>query len=287
MIRSTHKSVPLKRAAGKPAAPPPANGGDSHEGERLSKRVMQIKQCSRREAELYIEGGWVTVDGVVVQEPPFRVSTQAVAVDAAATLMGAHEVTLLLHKPADWLDGMEQEADSRPARARGQNQPRNARALLAADHRWSQDPAPTRTQKRHFTGLLCHTPLETGASGLVVFSQDWRIQRKLGEDMGHMEHELVADVAGEALPEALEPITRALKDPRNPMPATKFSISSSSPERSKLRFAVKGAHPGLVAFLCDKAGLELLALRRIRLGRVALSELPVGHWRYLDAFEKF
>ena len=35
-------------------------------GERLSKRVMQLKGCSRREAEQYIEGGWVLVDGQVV-----------------------------------------------------------------------------------------------------------------------------------------------------------------------------------------------------------------------------
>jgi hypothetical protein len=42
------------------------------EGERLSKRIMQLRDCSRREAEQYIEAGFVRVDGVVVQEPQFR-----------------------------------------------------------------------------------------------------------------------------------------------------------------------------------------------------------------------
>jgi 23S rRNA pseudouridine2604 synthase len=78
-----------------------------------------------------------------------------------------------------------------------------------------------------------------------------------------------------------------LKDERHPLPAVKFSVNSSNPERSKLRFAVKGAHPGLVAHLCEKAGLELMALRRIRLGRVALSDMPVGQWRYVTPLEKF
>ena len=32
---------------------------------RLSKRLIEQLGCSRREAELYIEGGWVTVDGIV------------------------------------------------------------------------------------------------------------------------------------------------------------------------------------------------------------------------------
>ncbi|MEG2962384.1 MAG: RNA-binding protein, partial [Janthinobacterium sp.] len=31
---------------------------------RLAKRLSEDVPCSRREAELYIEGGWVTVDGV-------------------------------------------------------------------------------------------------------------------------------------------------------------------------------------------------------------------------------
>ena len=36
--------------------------------ERLAKRVAEIVPCSRREAEQYIEGGWVSVDGQIVEE---------------------------------------------------------------------------------------------------------------------------------------------------------------------------------------------------------------------------
>jgi len=39
--------------------------------------------------------------------------------------------------------------------------------------------------------------------------------------------------------------------------------------------------------LCEKAGLQILGMQRIRLGRVALSDLPVGQWRYLAGWEKF
>jgi 16S rRNA U516 pseudouridylate synthase RsuA-like enzyme len=40
------------------------SGGDRpSEGERLSKRIMQLRDCSRREAEQYIEAGFVRVDG--------------------------------------------------------------------------------------------------------------------------------------------------------------------------------------------------------------------------------
>ena len=47
---------------------------------RLAKRVADMLGCSRREAELYIEGGWVTVDGAGVEAPQARVApTQDVA----------------------------------------------------------------------------------------------------------------------------------------------------------------------------------------------------------------
>ncbi|BCQ59820.1 hypothetical protein PBOI14_15700 [Pseudomonas sp. Boi14] len=46
---------------------------------RLSKRLIELVGCSRREAELFIEGGWVTVDGEVIDEPQFKVGAQTVA----------------------------------------------------------------------------------------------------------------------------------------------------------------------------------------------------------------
>ena len=62
---------------------------------------------------------------------------------------------------------------------------------------------------------------------------------------------------------------------------------SSNMACSKLRMAVKGAHPGLAAYVCELAGLEITALRRIRLGRVGLGEIAIGQWRYLIDHERF
>jgi 23S rRNA pseudouridine2604 synthase len=265
------------------------------QGERLSKRVMALKGCSRTEAEQYIEGGWVMVNGVVVEDPPFRVQQQTVTIAPEATLLNTADVTLILNKPSGWLDGVEDEdeedddeEDAPPARGKGRKPSiPNARALLTIANRYSNDQSEIRALKRHFLHLEAEVPLETGASGLVVFTQDWRTTRKLSEDMGSMEHEMIVDVTGEVQPEALQKIARALNDERNPLPQVKFSVNSSSPELSKLRFAVKGAHPGLVAYLCGKAGLEIQAMRRIRIGRMALTDLPVGQWRFLSAYEKF
>jgi len=306
--RQRPRSVDRRPAAAtaKPAASKELRSPATSEpaGERLSKRVMQLKGCSRSEAEKYIEGGWVMVDGVVVEDPPFRVQQQQVTLDPAATLLNLPDVTLILHKPSGWLDGVEEDAEDEPEGREGRPRaapgaprmpggkaakprPPSARSLLGSASHFSGDPSGQRLLKRHLLHLEADVPLETGASGLLVFTQDWRVTRKLCEDMGAMEHELIADVAGALGEEALQKINRLLRDERNPLPPAKCSVSSSTPTVSKLRFAIKGAHPGLVAFLCERAGLQLLALRRIRLGRVTLSELPVGQWRYLGAHEKF
>jgi len=54
---------------------------------RLAKRLAELVSCSRREAELYIAGGWVLVDGKVVEEPQFMVSQQKVELHPDAVLV--------------------------------------------------------------------------------------------------------------------------------------------------------------------------------------------------------
>jgi len=257
------------------------------EGERLAKRVMHLVGCSRSEAEQYIEGGFVRVDGVVVEDPPFRVQQQSVTVDPDASPLNLSAITLVLNKPPGWLDGVTEAPIPSPHYKGKKPKVHTARELLTPAHRSPRDAGDTRVLKRHFVALEACVALETGASGLVVFTQDWRTQRKLTEDMATMEHELIAEVQGEVTSEALLPIERALRDPRHNLPHTKVSVGSSGPQGSKLRIAVKGAHPSLAAYLCDIAGLTLVGLRRIRLGGVALGDLAHGQWRYLGAHERF
>ena len=245
-------------------------------GERLSKRVMALRQCSRSEAERYIAGGWVRVNGVVVEDPPNRVHDEAVTIDAKASLLNLGEATFVLHKPEGFEDGTREVPP-----------PDDPRRLLLGAQRSPQDRGGEPLLKRHLAGLQVPVPLEYAASGLLVFSQDWRVQRKLSEELAQMEHEFIVDVQGEVAPDALVPIARALKDAARGLPAAKISVGSSTPARSKLRLAVKGSHLGLAEYLCALVPLRIIGLRRIRLGRVGLGELVPGQWRFLGEGERF
>jgi 23S rRNA pseudouridine2604 synthase len=235
---------------------------------RLAKRVAELRACSRREAEQLIAGGWVRVDGIVVEEPHFRVTDQRIEIDPQADPSQTEPVTLLLHKPPgyDTLDG---------------NKP--ASSLLGATTLWEEDASGLCPLKKHFAQLSLCVPLETEASGLVVFTQDWRIARKLTEDAVTLEHEIVVEIAGALAPDGLKRMNRGIPFQGRTPPAIKVSWQSEN----RLRVALKGAQPGQIAHLCEAVGLKVLSMKRIRLGRVPLGKLPPGQWRYLREDERF
>lgn len=275
---------PRNAAPQRPAAPAPVELDTS--GVRLSKCVAELKACSRREAEQYIEGGWVRVAGIVIEEPQFRVHDEAVDIDPHASLMALAPVTLLLHKPPGFDAGTHE-----PISIKGLGKGiREALALItpASQAANSNDGRPlVPLLKKHLTKQALCLPLESAASGLVVYTQDWRIERKLVEDAHVIEQEFTIEVEGDVSPDTLDHLNHGLNDGGHPLPAVKVSVSSTGEGRTRLRCAVKGVHPGLIAYLCDRVGLKILSLKRIRVGRLPLSTLAVGEWRFLLPYERF
>lgn len=235
---------------------------------RLAKRVTEIASCSRSEAEHYIEGGWVTVDGEVIEEPGFRVEDQTIELLPKASLVPSEPVTILLHKPA----GLNTMADV--AAALQLITP----ATLTAD-----DRSGLRFLKRHLNNLTLTDQIETNTSGLIILTQDWRITRKLVDDAGKTEQEYIVDVSGDMIPHGLALLNHGLTFNGKALAPIKVSWQ----KETRLRFALKGVQRGQIEFMCEKVGLTVQAIKRIRIGRIPLASLPVGQWRYLLGYERF
>ena len=233
---------------------------------RLAKHIAKSVPCSRREAELYIVGGWVTVDGQVVEEPQFKVSQQKVELHPKANLDPIEPVTILFHQPST--------ADSNTA---------DTLPLISAATQLADDSSGIRLLKQHFSRLTPCTPLERNAGGLLVFTQDWRVARKLTEDAATIEQEYVVEVSGALSNYGLRQLNHGIKFNGQPLAPIKVSWQNET----RLRFALKGITPGQITHMCLTVGLTLISMKRIRIGRVAMSRLQPGQWRYLKPMERF
>jgi 23S rRNA pseudouridine2604 synthase len=222
------------------------------------------------EAERLIEAGRVHIDGVVCQSVPHRVQPhQQVNVLGSTPAPTLAPATLLLHKPAGWtMDELQ--------------------GLLTEDQHYPDRSGLTLLDK-HLKGLHGVAPLEPAASGWVVWTQHDGIARALhGSDAQWMEHELLADVQGRVTTEQLPPCDpRAPLNPCAAVPGVRASISQTSTDSTRLRLAIKGYQPGMALSWCEQAGLTLTALKRIRIGRLSLKDLPIRQWRFLLKYEKF
>lgn len=236
---------------------------------RLARRVAALARCPRSEAEQYIKGGWVRVDGVVVEDPALAVRDETVVeLDPDARLDPVEPATMLLHRPAGFDAGRD---------------PAALAALVRPDTRWIDDPSGVRPLQRHFHRLTPLVPLDADASGLVVLSQDGRVWRRLTEDLQGIEQEFVVEVAGEIAPYGLARLRHGLSYRGRALPPCQVSWQNEV----RLRFALKGVQPGQLRDVCRQVGLEVVAIRRLRIGRVPLAKMPVGAWRYLPVGERF
>jgi 23S rRNA pseudouridine2604 synthase len=232
---------------------------------RLAKRLADQVPCSRQEAEQYIAGGWVKVDGEVIEEAGFRIlPEQKIELLPQASLAPVTPVTILMHKPA----GVE---------AKTLWQKINPENMATGDR------SGLRFLKRHTTNLTLADNLETKASGLIVLTQDWLIARKLIDDAVKIEHEYIVEVAGDICADGLALLNHGLKFNGKELPPIKVSWQNET----RLRFAVKAAQPFLITHMCEKVGLTVVAQKRIRLARIPMANLPEGQWRYLLGYERF
>jgi len=227
----------------------------TEEAIRLAKRVADVAGCSRADAERYIAGGWVSVDGAVAEDPATRVTPeQKVELLPGATPVEPDPVTILMHKPA----GIEIEA---------------ALASITAENQVLEHGRGKPFLRRHLFKTTAATPLETMASGLIVFSQDFRVIRKLVDDASRNESEYVVEVDGQIADNGMAKLGRMFK--------------ASWQSEQRLRIAGKNIQRGQIERLCGDVGLRVTALRRLRIGRISMGPMPPGGWRFLRDTDQF
>ncbi|HJV72999.1 MAG TPA: pseudouridine synthase [Noviherbaspirillum sp.] len=243
---------------------------------RLSKRMSELGLCSRREADEWIERGWVRVDGVIVSELGSKVLPgQRITVERQASAQQARRVTVLLNKPVGFVSGQAEDGY------------KPAVTLINADTRWKEDKVPQQFHPSQLRSLVPAGRLDIDSVGLLVLTQDGRIARQLiGEDTSVEKEYLVRVQYGKPgkLPDAnLKLLNHGLSlDGKKLLPA-----KVRWQNEDQLSFILREGKKRQIRRMCEAVGLKVLGLKRVRIGRVTLGDLPVGQWRYLRPDEKF
>jgi len=251
---------------------------------RLNKRMAELGMCSRREADAWIEQGWVMVNGQVAEMGMQVGSTDRITVERAAQAQQEQQVTVLMHKPMGYVSGQAEDG----------HEP--AMVLFQARNQWSGDNSSIRFSPAQFKGLAPAGRLDIDSVGLLVMTQDGRVARQLiGEDSG-MEKEYLVRVTC-AGPQGDVAVNVQAHFPAAQMQRLRHGLSLDgkalkpaqvewqNPEQ--LRFVLKEGKKRQIRRMCEQVGLKVVGLKRIRMGRISLGALPVGQWRYLGPKESF
>ncbi|TAL52407.1 MAG: pseudouridine synthase [Pandoraea sp.] len=248
---------------------------------RLSKRMSELGICSRREADEWIVKGWVRVDGAVVSELGSRIRPeQSITVERAARNEQAQRVTFVLHKPIGYVSG-QPEDDYPPAAA-----------LLTAANRWQEDDARIRFSPQQLRGLAPAGRLDIDSTGMLILTQDGRIARQLIGADSDIDKEYLVRVAYQTHEEDVRThFPAALLDKLrhglslDDVPLKPAEVEWQNPEQ--LRFVLREGKKRQIRRMCELVGLRVTGLKRIRMGRIKLGNLPQGQWRYLRPDEQF
>ena len=238
---------------------------------RISKLMADRGMCSRREADSYIERGWVKVDGVVATLGERALASQTITLDRHAAVAQVSRVTILIHKPMGYVSGQAEDGYT------------PAVALVTAANRSRTDRSPLQFDRAQLRGLAVAGRLDIDSTGLLVLTQDGRVARQLiGED-SEVEKEYLVRVQGRLAPGGLELLNEGLSLDGKRLKRAQVRWQNDD----QLQFILREGKKRQIRRMCELVGLKVLGLKRVRIGGVKLSDLPVGQWRYLGTHERF
>ncbi|MBU6190435.1 MAG: pseudouridine synthase [Betaproteobacteria bacterium] len=239
---------------------------------RLSKRMSELGLCSRREADEWIENGWVKVDGQVVNTLGARVPPSArIEIDPAAARHQSEQVTILLNKPIGYVSGQAEDG----------YQP--AIVLLRPENRWDGDTSQITFKPGHLRGLAPAGRLDIDSTGLLVFTQDGRVAKRLIGQDSEVEKEYLVRVEGSLSDDDMKRLQHGLELDGVRLKPARVSWQNEH----QLRFVLREGRKRQIRRMCELVGLTVTGLKRVRSGSVPLGPMPLGKWRYLRRDERF
>ncbi|SUA44476.1 RNA-binding protein [Neisseria zoodegmatis] len=243
----------------------------SNEPIRLSKRMAELGLCSRREADSYIEQGWVKVNGQTAVLGQKVTAADRIDLNKQAHEKQAQRVTILLNKPVGYVSAQAEKGY------------KSAAELITPENHWEGDTSRIEFSEKHRFGLAPAGRLDIDSVGLLVLTQDGRIAKQLIGENSSSEKEYLVRVRGKLSDEGLKLLNHGLSLDGEKLKPAQVEWQNED----QLRFVLKQGKKRQIRRMCELVGLRVTGLKRIRMGKVKLGRLPPGKWRYLRHDEQF
>lgn len=256
----------------------PVKPTDPNEPMRLSKRMSELGLSSRREADEWIERGWVLVNGKRAELGQKVVAADKIEIDRRASEKQSELVTILINKPVGYVSGQAEDGYE------------PARVLVDEEGHWEGDTSPRRFHHSQLRSLVPAGRLDIDSVGLLVLTQDGRVAKRIIGETSDVDKEYIVRVSNEdgSVPPRLSEKGLALLnhglelDGKALIPAKVEWMNED-----ELRFVLQEGKKRQIRRMCELVGLKVTRLKRVRVGGVSLGALPLGMWRYLGENEKF
>jgi 23S rRNA pseudouridine2604 synthase len=244
---------------------------------RLSKLMSERGICSRREADAFIEKGLVFVDGLRINELGTKVDPNChIELAAKANEQQQELVTIILNKPVGYVSS-QPEDDYIPAIR-----------LITDENRWIPDPQLRieLTQKsfsyKMLKGIAVAGRLDIDSQGILIFTSDGRIAKKIISPISEVEKEYLVRFQGDFNDKKLALLTSGLElDGRKLKPA---KVDRLNPDQ--LRIVLKEGRKRQIRRMLELVDLQVTGLKRVRVGQLPLGKLPEGKWRFLEPSDR-
>ncbi|HKK17274.1 MAG TPA: pseudouridine synthase, partial [Opitutales bacterium] len=179
--------------------------------------------------------------------------------------------TILINKPVGLVSGQAEDGY------------KPASTLITPSNHWKEDRSSRKFDPRQLKGLEPAGRLDIDSTGLLVLTQDGRVAKQIIGENSSVDKEYLVRVTGQLSEKGLKLLNHGLELDGKKLKPAKVSWQNED----QLRFILREGKKRQIRRMCELVGLQVVGLKRIRIGNVMLGNLPPGKWRYLGQNESF
>lgn len=228
------------------------------EGIRLNKYIANSGMCSRRDADIFISAGNVTVNGEVITEMGYKVQLSDEVKFDGQRINPEKPEYILLNKPKGFYVTGSLEKKNR-----------TVMDLIANASKSKLDPVGK---------------LDTQTTGLLLFTNDGTLAKNLSNPKNGIRQIYHVELNKDLAFEDLKKIQEGIKLEDGLVKVVEASYVEDRPKR-EVGIEIRSTRKHIVQRIFKNLDYEVVKLDRVVYGGLTKKDLPRGHWRILKKQE--